>query len=138
MGEKQQGWDEVYTVFHRTAGKRDYPMRSVLTKKQGYIYNAWSDGKRVFRNESQNGLSFKAMQRGGTDDPRIAARVKLFQYRVPEEFYDYEHDPAALRNLIDDPKYRDEVVQFRERMRKRMRRQEDPLREKFESYLSGR
>jgi len=60
------------------------------------------------------------MRRAAKMNPQIAARVKLFQYRVPEEFYDYEHDPAALHNLMDDPRYREIVRGFRARMRRRM------------------
>lgn len=136
-GGKQAGREELYTVFHRTSARRDYPMRSVLTRKFGYIYNAWSDGKTVFRNESQNGLTFRAMQRASQNDPEIAARVKLFQYRVPEEFYDYENDPAALHNLIDDPKYRDQIQEFRSRMHSRMKALDDPLLETFQKQVAG-
>jgi len=34
-------------------------------------------------------------------DPKLAARHKLYQYRVVEELYDVEHDPDCLNNLID-------------------------------------
>jgi N-sulfoglucosamine sulfohydrolase len=131
-GKKQDGRDELYTVFHRTAGRRDFEMRSVLTKKHGYIYNAWSDGKTVFRNESQNGRTFRAMVAAARTNPLIAARVKLFQYRVKEEFYDYETDPAALKNLIDDPQHRGQIDRFRARMRQRMKELNDPLQKTYE------
>jgi len=130
-GKKQGGRDELYTVFHRTAGRRDFEMRSVLTKKYGYIYNAWSDAKTVFRNESQNGRTFRAMAAAARTNPLIAARVKLFQYRQKEEFYDYEADPAALKNLIDDPKHRKRIDHFRARMRQRMKELKDPLEETY-------
>jgi len=135
LGKEQDGRDEIYTVFHRTAGKRDFEMRCVLTKKYGYIYNGWSDGKTIFRNESQNGRTFRAMQAAAKTNPQIAQRVKLFQYRVKEEFFDYEHDPAALRNLIDDPKHQEAINTFRKRMQKRMRKLEDPLQARFEKEI---
>lgn len=131
-GEKQDGREELYTVFHRTAGRRDYLMRSVLTKKYGYIYNGWSDGKDIFRNESQNGRTFRAMVAAAKTNPKIAARVKLFQYRVKEEFFDYENDPAALHNLIDDPKYRKTIDDFRTKMRAKMKALKDPALPQFE------
>lgn len=130
-GEKQDGREELYTVFHRTAGRRDYPMRSVITRKYGYIYNGWSDGKTVFRNESQSGRTFRAMVAAGRKNPKIAARVKLFQYRVKEEFFDYEQDPHALKNLVDDPKYAKQVSDYRQRMRRRMVALKDPLLKQF-------
>lgn len=126
-GEKQKGRNSVYTVFHRTSGRKDFEMRSVVTKQFGYIYNGWSNGKTIFRNESQNGRTFRAMQAAGKTDPKIAARVKLFQYRVKEEFFDYEADPAALNNLIDDPKHQETIQMFRQRMQSRMKRVNDPL-----------
>lgn len=134
-GQKQAGRDEIYTVFHRTAGKRDYEMRSVLTKKYGYIYNNWSNGKTMFRNESQNGRTFRAMQAAAKTNPQIAQRVKLFQYRVKEEFFDYANDPAALRNLIDDPKHQKTVNEFRKRMQMRMQKLKDPLQARFEKEI---
>lgn len=130
-GRKEQGRENVYTVFHRTAGRKDYEMRSVINKKFGYIFNGWADGKTIFRNESQAGLTMKAMRAAAMNDPKIAARVKLFLYRVPEELYDYENDPDARHNLIGDPKYKKVV----EEMRSRMKALKDPLLPTFESHL---
>ena len=55
-------------------------------------------------------------------DPGIAARVEFFSYRVPEEFYDYQEDPNALRNLIDDPAMQGRIEAFRARMLEFMQR----------------
>lgn len=76
----------------------------------------WSDGKFVCKNESQAGLSFRAMKAAAADDAAIAARVKLFQFRVEEELYDFEKDPNALQNLAGDPAYREIVKKMREQM----------------------
>ena len=61
-GESQSGRDHVFTEFHQTAGRGNYPMRCIQTREYGYIFNPWADGERVFRNESQAGRTFKAMQ----------------------------------------------------------------------------
>jgi N-sulfoglucosamine sulfohydrolase len=135
MGKEQEGRGQVYTVFHRTAGRRDYPMRSIQDKKYGYIYNAWADGKTVFRNESQNGLTMRAMRKAAETDPRIAARVKLFLYRVPEELYDYEKDPDARTNLANDPAHQDVLARFRAAMQKQMKEVADPLAGDYAAYL---
>ncbi|HSG70095.1 MAG TPA: sulfatase [Planctomycetaceae bacterium] len=119
-GQKQSGRDAVFTSINGTAGKNEYPMRSVVTKSRGYIFNAWSNGETVFKNESQSGLTMKAMRNAARTDPEIAARVQHFLYRTPEEFYDYENDPSALRNLIDDPKYQTEIQSFRRQLREQM------------------
>jgi len=131
-GEKQPGRDHVYTVFHQTAARRSYEMRSVQTARFGYLFSPWSDGETVFKNESQSGLTFRAMQLAAQSDPALAARVKLFQYRVVEEFYDYQNDPCALRNLIDDPQYQAEIENLRARMHQIMKSIDDPLLEAFE------
>lgn len=62
-GERQSGRDFVITHINRTSGRNEYPMRSVLTRQYGYIFNGWSNGQTRFRNESQNGLTMKAMIR---------------------------------------------------------------------------
>ena len=136
LGDPQPERDKVFTAFHTTSAKRDYPMRCLQTKKYGYIFNAWSDGETIFKNESQNGLTFKAMVRAAEKDPEIAARVKFFQYRVPEELYDFEKDPNALNNLIGNPIYTEEVKKMRRELYAVMESTGDPLTGRFKSFLS--
>ncbi len=136
-GGKQAGREEVFTVFHETAGRKKYPMRCLQDRRFGYIYNAWADGKTVFRNESQSGLSMNAMKAAAQTDERIAARVKLFLYRVPEELYDFENDPAALKNLVDDPKCKDVLKRMRARALATMTDKKDPLAPTFREFLGG-
>jgi len=119
-GRPQRGRDRVFTVFHETSAHQRFEMRCVQDRRYGYIFNAWSDGKRVFKNESQSGLTFNAMQQAAASDPKIAERVKLFLYRVPEEFYDFQSDPDALTNRIHDPKYETEVRRFRKLLREHL------------------
>ncbi len=126
-GKPQDGRDRVFTVFHRTSGRQDFPMRCLQDRRFGYILNSWSDGQRVFKNESQSGLTFAAMQEAAKTDEKIAARVRLFLNRVPEEFYDFAADPAALHNLIDDPAYAEQVARYRTDLRKIMKSIDDPL-----------
>ena len=126
-GEEQSGRESVFTTFHETSAKKRFEMRSVHDGRYGYIFNGWADGETVFRNESQNGRTFQAMRRNAEDNPEIAARVKLFQYRVPEELYDYENDPDALHNLIDDPAHAEDVRRMREMMQKQLEKLDDPL-----------
>ena len=136
-GGRQGGREMVFTQFHQTAGRKRYPMRTVQNKRFGYIFNPWSDGKTVFKNESQSGRSFKAMQAAAGSDPKIAARVKLFQYRVVEEFYDFEKDPDALNNLIDNSEYKPQIDKMRAELLKWMIATGDPAREAFEKRDSA-
>jgi len=134
-GEKEDSRRGVFTLFFQTSGKNDYPMRAFQTSKYVYIWNPWSDGKTVFKNEPQAGLTFKAMQETAKTDPAIAARVKLFLYRVPEEFYDVESDPNSLKNLIDDPALKDQVARFRQELSRQMTASDDPLTERFRKEI---
>jgi len=135
-GEKQTDRDSVLTCFYRTSGRREYPMRSVIAGRYGYIYNGWSDGRTVFRNESQNGRTMNAM-RQAADNPKIAARVKLFLYRVPEELYDYQADPDALKNLVDDPAHRETLDRMRKMLGEKLRACGDPLADQYSKQVLG-
>ncbi|QDU62341.1 Arylsulfatase [Planctomycetes bacterium Pan216] len=128
---------DMFAQFHRTAGKRDYPMRAVQGARFGYIFNPWSDGKLVFKNESQSGRTMKAMHSAASDDPKIAERVDLFLHRVPEEFYDYQNDPDARKNLIEDPAYAKQLAAYRERMREYLAETDDPVLADFRQYRSA-
>ena len=130
-GKEQDGWDKVFTFITSTAGRGDFPMRGVRTTKRSYIFNAWSDGKTEFRNESQGGLTWKAMLEAAEKDRKIAERVKLFRYRVPEEFYDLEEDPSELNNLIASPEHKGEIGKLRAAMLRMMESTKDPLLEAF-------
>ncbi|CAG7613989.1 sulfatase [Paenibacillus allorhizosphaerae] len=136
FGKTQPYRTKVFTVFNQTSGKRDYPMRCVQNKQFGYIYNDWSDQENVFVNESQNGMSFKAMQKAAELDESVAARVRFFQYREKEELYDFEKDPDALNNLIDLPDYKCIVNDMRQELLYAMSSTYDPVTESYRKFLS--
>ena len=134
-GKSDESRNSVFTHINTIASRKDYSMRSLQDRRFGYIYNAWSDGETKFRNESQSGLTFNAMVKAAASDPAIAARVNHFVYRTKEEFYDYEADPDALHNLIDDPAHAAKVTEFRRRMRDAMSGSNDPLLAKFDAEI---
>jgi N-sulfoglucosamine sulfohydrolase len=136
-GQDQQGRERVFTQFHQTSARNRYPMRCIQDHRFGYIFNTWSDGRRIFKNESQSGLTFKAMQAAAPTDAKIAARVKLFQYRVPEELYDFANDPDALNNLVNDPAYAGQLDRMRGDLLDWMRRTGDPALEAFSGRTSA-
>lgn len=125
-GKTMTGRDEVVTVFHETSARQRYEMRAVQDGKLAYIFNPWSDGKRIFRNESQAGLSFKAMQAAAEADKAIAERVRLFLYREVEELYDLDKDPNALHNLAGQSAMRPALEKMRERLGAWMKAKQDP------------
>lgn len=113
-GEKQADREFAFGVYNENSGGVRQPMRSVTSKRFGYIFNPWSDGKRQVKGATVGTASFKAMK--ASDDTAIQARLKTFVYRDREEFYDYENDPDAIHNLISDPKYADEISRHRKAM----------------------
>jgi len=127
LNDKTEDSDRrVFTQFHQTAGRKRYPMRSIIDQKYAYIYSLWSDGEVIFRNESQAGRTMRAMVEAAKTDEAIARRVELFLHRVPEELYDIENDPDALNNLIDDPKYKAVADRLRGELLDWMKKVDDP------------
>jgi N-sulfoglucosamine sulfohydrolase len=130
-GRAQPGRDMVFTQFHQTAGRRNYPMRAVQTPDFGYIFNPWSDGIREFRNESQSGRTFAAMRAAAPTAPAVADRVAFFLRRAPEELYDLRRDPHALANLAGRPEAADVQECLVAALEDWMRRTGDPALEVF-------
>ena len=112
-GQPQAGREHVFTVYNETSGKKSYEMRAVQDQRFGYIFNAWSDGRKTYRAEPMDGLTFKAMQAAAQEDPAIAARVELLLHRVPEELYDLTADPACTVNLANDPRHATDLHRLR-------------------------
>ena len=113
QGEAQDGRDMIFKEYNENAGGGRHPMRSVQTKRFGYIFNPWSDGERVFKTATTGTASYRRMKVLSATDAKIGARLELFNHRVREELYDYENDPDALHNLIDDPTYKKQADNLR-------------------------
>lgn len=125
-GGQQEGREHAFTYINTIASKRAYPMRSIVGKRFGYIWNGWSDGKTVFRNESQSGLTWKSMKSAAATDKALAARVEHFIHRTKEELYDYSKDPDALKNLVKDPVHLETLTMMRQKMLGHMKASKDP------------
>lgn len=136
-GGAQGGRDRVFTVFHETSGRKEFPMRCVQDQQFGYIHNAWADGKTVFRCEPQSGLTWKAMEEAAKTDPKVAQRTRMFSYRVPEELYDYSKDPCGLKNLADKPEYAQQLAKMRRWMLDWMTQTRDPLLPSYRARYGG-
>ena len=124
----------VFTQFNITHAKNSYPMRCVQSRQFGYIFNAWADGERLYIAESKTGLTYKAMK-DAEADPYIASRVKFYDYRCKEEFYDFLKDPDALNNLIDDRAYMVQINEYRNLLRQYLMDSGDPQMESFEKFI---
>lgn len=130
-GESQDGREAIFAQYHENSARQRYPMRSIQTARYLYIYNPWADGRREMKMESLSGLSWKAMQAAAQTDAGVAARVKFFQYRVREEFYDLSRDPDALINLATDSSYGSAIHGLRLRLEQWMQATNDSALEAF-------
>lgn len=132
-GESDPSRDRVFTMINRTSGRNEYPMRAVTTASHVYIWNAWSDGEKVFKNESQSGRSMRAMRRASKQDPELAARVELFLKRTPEELYRWDQNEACLNNLVQQSQEADNLGKLRLQLRHWMEQTDDPQLPAFET-----
>lgn len=130
--------DKVFSVFHETAMKSRFEMRCVQDARWDYISNAWSDGKTTYRAENMMGLSWAAMTAAAEADPGIAARVSFYLDRVPEELYDLESDPHALRNLAESREHAGERDAARHALSEWMSTVGDPLGDRFTTEVVNR
>jgi N-sulfoglucosamine sulfohydrolase len=124
-GQSQGGRELVFKEYNENAGGGRHPMRSVQSRRFGYIYNPWSDGERVFKTATTGTATYREMKRLAATDKNVAKRLELFDHRVREEFYDYENDPDALHNLIDDPQHQAEIAKMRGELLRWMKRTGD-------------
>jgi N-sulfoglucosamine sulfohydrolase len=122
----------VFTQIDSKAGGDAVPMRSVQSGEYGYIYNPFSDGKHWYRNNNE-GKTMAAMQAAAETHPEIAARIELFRYRVPEEFYDLKNDPDCLHNLIARPDLKASIEQLQTQLVAHMTRTNDPMLPAFQN-----
>jgi len=125
-GKKLKGFKFAVTEFTETSNRIRFPMRAIQTKKYGYIVNLWSDTGIDFLNGSMGGMAWSAMLKAAENDQKIAERVAFYINRVPEELYDYENDPHALRNLINDPDYSKVLKQLTAKLERSMVKTHDP------------
>jgi N-sulfoglucosamine sulfohydrolase len=130
-GQRQEGRKYAYAAFYQIFARTRYPMRCVQNQEYGYIYNFWADHKLAMRGDSTGGLTWRAMLKGAENDLKIAERVDLYKYRVPEEFYNLKEDPDSLNNLAEDPEYAEELSKFRAKMLEMMQQYNDPAYEAF-------
>lgn len=132
-GEKQAHRKYAFGVYNENSGRVRQPMRSVNSKRFGYIFNPWSDGKREVKGATVGTATFKAMKSVARSDATVAKRLQTFVYREREEFFDYQNDPDALHNLIDDPTYAKQISLHRTAMEEFMAQTNDHMLEAFQN-----
>lgn len=131
-GKPQAGRDKIFTQIDTKQAGGPTPMRSIITQGFSYIYNAWADGERVYKNNNE-GMTMRAIEEAAATNPNAAERVKTFRYRAAEELYDLKKDPDELHNLISDPKFTAKAEAFRKELEQWMLKNNDPLLKVFQN-----
>ena len=130
-GESQAGRDMVVKEYNENSGGSRDPMRAIETKQFLYVFNAWSTAsgscrpRRPARRHTATCGSWPRPIR------RSRPASSCIEHRVVEELYDVQHDPDALKDLIDDPSSRDEVDRLRAALEEWMKATGDPMLEVF-------
>ena len=130
-GETQSGRELVVKEYNENAGGSRDPMRAIQTRRFLYLFNPWSDGKRIMQTATSGTPTYRRFRELAATDPALQARHKLYQFRVVEELYDVARDPDCLKNLIDDPAYADQRDQLRRSLEDWMVKTSDPMLEVF-------
>lgn len=125
-GEKQEGRDRVITYVNTVSSGASFPQRAVRTLGRSYLWQGWPDGRTRLRVEAFSGLTFKALEAAAGSDARIKSRVDQLVLGAPEQFFNLEEDPDERRNLIDDPRHKDEIARMRRILLEEMERTGDP------------
>jgi N-sulfoglucosamine sulfohydrolase len=130
-GQTQSGRDMIVSEYNENAGGNRHPMRAVVTRDYGYIFNPWSNGERVMATATTGTVTYRTMRELAKNNPEIARRLALFNHRVPEELYNYASDPDALENLIDNSQHQSQRKQLTESLEQWMVKTGDPMLEVF-------
>jgi N-sulfoglucosamine sulfohydrolase len=130
-GETQDDRDMIVKVYNENSGGWRDPMRAIETKKYLYIFNLWSDGKRVDHTATHGTQTYARMKELAKTDSAIAERLALFDHRVPQEFYDVENDPDCRNNLIDDAGHQSHIAKLQVDLEAWMVKTADPMLDVF-------
>jgi len=115
----------VHTTRGIINGSASYPIRSARSHQFKYIRNLNHEATFYNLESTVPDKLLFSWRRLGERDSAIAARVRLYQYRPAEEFYDIQQDPYELNNLADDATYNDEKRQLQVELDRWIRQQGD-------------
>jgi N-sulfoglucosamine sulfohydrolase len=130
-GESQPERSMVFKEHNENSGGQHTPMRAVQTKDFVYLFSPWSNGSRVMSGATAGTSTCKQMRVLAKNNEALAARIDLFDHRVPEEAYEVKYDPDALTNLIAKPEHAAQVESLEKALEDWMVKTKDPLLEVF-------
>lgn len=126
-GQGQTNREYMVKEYNENAGASRDPMRAVQTKRYLYIFNPWSNGQRIFATATTGTVTYRRMAALAKSDVRLAKRLAMYKYRVPEELYDVSIDPDCLNNIIDSSASQPVLEKLRDNLKRWMKKTDDPL-----------
>ena len=123
--EHATGWDEVYAshTFHEIT--MYYPMRVVRERRFKLIWNIAHGLEYPFASDLHASATWQGILKRKL--PMYAKRrVEAYLHRPRFELYDLQDDPHEVRNLADDPGYRDELERLKAKLKAFQKRTKDP------------
>ena len=130
-GEKQADRDYIIKQYHENSGRSRDPMRAIQTKTHLYLFNPWSNGKRVFATATNGTDTCKRMIELAKNDKAMNERLNLYRYRVPQELYQVKRDPDCLQNLIGSSNNQEVKNKLQKLLEEWMVKTGDPILECF-------
>ncbi len=136
QNEMQPDRDFVITHVNTVSSGKSFAQRCIRTKDRALMFHAWVGGPNTFRVEAMSGLSFAAMN--ASTDPTIQARVKQLVDGETLMLFDIAADPSERKNLVNDPKYANDVAELSQKLLAHMKRTDDPQAKAFEAAIVKR
>jgi N-sulfoglucosamine sulfohydrolase len=133
-GESQPDREFVITHVNTVSSGKSFAQRCIRTKDRALLFHAWVGGPNKFRVEAMSGLSFAAMS--ASADATIQSRVKQLVEGETLMLFDIAADPTERKNLINDPKYANDVKELSQQLLAHMQRTDDPQLESLETALA--
>ena len=126
-GKSQAGRDQVFKEYNENAGASRDPMRAIQTRKYLYLFNPWSNGKRVFATATSGTPTYRRLVKLAENNSALKQRLDLYKHRVVEELYDVENDPDCLINLMESAEHQAAIQSLRSKLESWMRETGDPI-----------
>lgn len=133
-GETQPDRDFVVTHVNTVSSGKSFAQRCIRTKDRALMFHAWVGGPDKFRVEAMSGLSFAAMN--ASTDAKIQSRVKQLVEGETLMLFDTVADPSERTNLINDPKYANEIASLSQKLLAHMKKTNDPQTTAFQTAIS--
>jgi len=127
MNQRQPaGWDVIYAshTFHEIT--MYYPMRVVRDRRYKLIWNIAHPLAFPFASDLWVASTWQAQYRQGLDAPYGRCSVGEYIHRPAFEFYDLVTDPHETRNLASDPRFAQQLAEYKQQLKQFQKASDDP------------